>query len=422
MSKETLNPLESAQAQVKKACDKLGLEPAVYEILKEPQRVIELSIPIKMDDGTTKVFKGYRSAHNNAMGPTKGGLRFHPDVTRDEVKALSIWMTFKCSVAGLPYGGGKGGIAVDPEELSERELERLSRRFVDGMHAYLGEKIDIPAPDVNTNGQIMSWMVDEYCKITGEQKYGVFTGKPLYFWGSEGRNEATGFGVAVIARETLNKLGMDMKKTVFAVQGFGNVGSFSVKNIQRMGGKVVAVAEWSRLNGSFVLYNKDGLDYEDLAKFREENKDLYHYPNADRITNEEFWALDVDVLVPAALENSITKDIAETVKAKVILEGANGPTTLEADEVLYAKGATIIPDILANAGGVTVSYFEWVQNVYGLYWNEAEVEEKEDQTLVKAFNAIWDMKEKHGVTMRDASYMYSVKRVYETMKVRGWLI
>lgn len=317
---------------------------------------------------------------------------------------------------------GKGGIAVDPEELSERELERLSRRFVDGMHAYLGEKIDIPAPDVNTNGQIMSWMVDEYCKITGEQKYGVFTGKPLYFWGSEGRNEATGFGVAVIARETLNKLGMDMKKTVFAVQGFGNVGSFSVKNIQRMGGKVVAVAEWSRLNGSFVLYNKDGLDYEDLAKFREENKDLYHYPNADRITNEEFWALDVDVLVPAALENSITKDIAETVKAKVILEGANGPTTLEADEVLYAKGATIIPDILANAGGVTVSYFEWVQNVYGLYWNEAEVEEKEDQTLVKAFNAIWDMKEKHGVTMRDASYMYSVKRVYETMKVRGWLI
>lgn len=422
MSKETLNPLESAQAQVKKACDKLGLEPAVYEILKEPQRVIELSIPIKMDDGTTKVFKGYRSAHNNAMGPTKGGLRFHPDVTRDEVKALSIWMTFKCSVAGLPYGGGKGGIAVDPEELSERELERLSRRFVDGMHAYLGEKIDIPAPDVNTNGQIMSWMVDEYCKITGEQKYGVFTGKPLYFWGSEGRNEATGFGVAVIARVTLNKLGMDMKKTVFAVQGFGNVGSFSVKNIQRMGGKVVAVAEWSRLNGSFVLYNKDGLDYEDLAKFREENKDLYHYPNADRITNEEFWALDVDVLVPAALENSITKDIAETVKAKVILEGANGPTTLEADEVLYAKGATIIPDILANAGGVTVSYFEWVQNVYGLYWNEAEVEEKEDQTLVKAFNAIWDMKEKHGVTMRDASYMYSVKRVYETMKVRGWLI
>ncbi len=421
VSKETLNPLESAQAQVKKACDKLGLESYVYEILKEPQRVIELSIPVKMDDGTTRVFKGFRSAHNNAMGPTKGGLRFHPAVTRDEVKALSIWMTFKCSVAGLPYGGGKGGIIVDPEELSERELERLSRGFVDGLYRYLGEKIDIPAPDVNTNGEIMSWMIDEYCKLTGEQTIGVFTGKPLYFWGSEGRNEATGYGVAVAARETLKKLGMDMNETTFAVQGFGNVGSFSVKNLQRMGGKVVAVAEWDKLHGNYVIYNKEGLDYEDLAKYSEENRGLYDYPKAEAISTEEFWSLDVDVIVPAALENAITKDIAETVKAKVVLEGANGPVTIEADEVLIKKGVTVVPDIFANSGGVTVSYFEWVQNIYGYYWNEKEVEEKEDETMVKAFNAIWNMKEKHNVPMRDASYMYSVERVYKTMKVRGWV-
>lgn len=421
VSKETLNPLESAQAQVKKACDKLGLESYVYEILKEPQRVIELSIPVNMDDGTTRVFKGFRSAHNNAMGPTKGGLRFHPAVTRDEVKALSIWMTFKCSVAGLPYGGGKGGIIVDPEELSERELERLSRGFVDGLYRYLGEKIDIPAPDVNTNGEIMSWMIDEYCKLTGEQTIGVFTGKPLYFWGSEGRNEATGYGVAVAARETLNKLDMDMNKTTFAVQGFGNVGSFSVKNLLRMGGKVIAVAEWSKQQGNYVIYNKEGLDYEDLAKYNEENNGLYGYPKAEAISPEEFWALEVDVIVPAALENAITKDVAETLKAKVVIEGANGPVTIEADEVLNNKGVTIVPDIFANSGGVTVSYFEWVQNIYGYYWNEKEVEQKEDETMVKAFNAIWDMKEKHNVPMRDASYMYSVERVYKTMKVRGWV-
>lgn len=422
MNKETLNPLESARAQVKKACDKLGLEPAVYEILKEPQRLIEISMPIKMDDGTTRVFKGYRSVHNNAMGPAKGGLRFHPDVNRDEVKALSIWMTFKCSVAGLPYGGGKGGITVDPEELSERELERLSRRFVDGMYHYLGEKIDIPAPDVNTDGQIMSWMVDEYCKISGEQTYGVFTGKPLYFWGSEGRNEATGYGVAVMAREILKKLKMDINKTTFAVQGFGNVGSFSVKNIEKMGGKVIAIAEVNREYGSFVIYNENGLDYKAMANYKKETGSLYGYPDAESISKEDFWKLNVDVIVPAALENAITKSIAEEINAKVILEGANGPLTIQADQLLAEKGVTIVPDILANSGGVTVSYFEWVQNFYGLYWDEDEVEKKQDQNMVKAFNAIWEMKEEHGVSMRDASYMYSVDRVHKTMKVRGWLI
>ena len=421
MVKDSLNPLEGAQAQVKKACDALGLESSVYEILKEPQRVIELSIPVKMDDGSTKVFKGFRSAHNNAMGPSKGGIRFHPGVTRDEVKALSIWMTFKCSVAGLPYGGGKGGVIVDPEDLSERELERLSRGYVNGLGAYIGEKTDIPAPDVNTNGKIMSWMIDEYCKMTGEQTIGVFTGKPLYFWGSEGRNEATGYGVAVIGRETLKSLGMKMESTSFAIQGFGNVGSFSAKNIQRMGGKVVAVAEYNRRDGEYVIYNKDGLDYEDMAQYKEDHNTLCGYPKAESISTEEFWALDVDVLVPAALENAITYDVAETIQAKVILEGANGPTTIEADKYLNDKGVVIVPDILTNAGGVTVSYFEWVQNINGYYWSEEEVEEKEDETLVKAFNAIHATKEKHNVTFREASYMYSVHRVYKTMQVRGWL-
>lgn len=420
MTKESLNPLKNAQLQVKEACDKLNMEPEVYELLKEPQRFIEISIPVKMDDGTVKVFKGYRSQHNDAVGPTKGGVRFHPNVTPDEVKALSIWMTFKCSVTGIPYGGGKGGITVDPKELSKGELERLARGYVDGLYKYLGEKNDIPAPDVNTNGQIMAWMVDEYNKLVGHSAIGVITGKPVEFGGSKGRNEATGFGVAVVAREAAKKLGIDMKNAKIAVQGFGNVGRFTVKNIEKLGGNVVAVAEWCKEKGTYALYNEKGLKFEDLQAYMEKNGNLLGYPDAEEISLEDFWKLNVDIMIPAALENAITKDVAELINAKLVCEAANGPITPEADEVLNNKGIVVTPDILTNAGGVTVSYFEWVQNLYGYYWSEKEVEEKEEIAMVNAFNDIWKIKEEYDVPMRKAAYMHSIKKVAGVMKLRGW--
>lgn len=420
MAKESLNPLESAQKQVKAACDALGLDPAVYEILKEPQRMIEISIPVKMDDGTTKVFKGYRAVHNDAIGPGKGGIRFHPGVNPDEVKALSVWMTFKCGVMGVPYGGGKGGIKVDPQSLSQGELERLSRGYIQGLHKYLGEKIDIPAPDVGSNGQVMAWMADEYNKLTGESSLGVLTGKPVAWGGSEGRNEATGFGVSVITREAAKKFGIEIEGAKVAVQGFGNVGSYTVKNVQRQGAKIVAIGEWTPSIGTYALYNEDGLDFEDLKAYMDEHKNLVGYPKAKQISLDEFWKLEVDILIPAALENAITAEVAEKVNTKLICEAANGPITPEADEVLNKRGIPVTPDILTNAGGVTVSYFEWVQNLYGYYWSEKEVEEKQEVEMVKAFNDIWALKEEYDVTIREAAYMLSVKKVADVMKLRGW--
>jgi glutamate dehydrogenase len=420
MAKESLNPLESAQKQVKAACDALGLEPAVYEILKEPQRMIEISIPVKMDDGTTKVFKGYRAVHNDAIGPGKGGVRFHPGVNPDEVKALSVWMTFKCGVMGVPYGGGKGGITVDPLSLSQGELERLSRGYVQGLYKYLGEKIDIPAPDVGSNGQVMAWMVDEYNKLTGQSSLGVITGKPVAWGGSEGRNEATGFGVAIIAREAARELGIEMKGAKVAIQGFGNVGSYTVKNVQRQGAKIVAIGEWTPSIGTYALYNEEGLDFEDMKAYMDEHKNLVGYPKAKQISLDEFWELEVDILIPAALENAITAEVAEKVNPKLICEAANGPITPDADEVLKRRGIPVTPDILTNAGGVTVSYFEWVQNLYGYYWSEKEVEEKQEVEMVKAFNDIWALKKEYDVTVREAAYMLSVKKVADVMKLRGW--
>jgi len=379
MSKETLNPLASGQQQVKKACDALGLDPAVYELLKEPQRIIEITIPVRMDDGSIKTFKGYRSAHNDAVGPFKGGIRFHQNVNADEVKALSLWMSIKCQVTGIPYGGGKGGITVDPSELSQRELEQLSRGWVRGLWKYLGEKVDVPAPDVNTNGQIMAWMQDEYNKLSGEQTIGVFTGKPLSYGGSQGRNEATGFGVAVTMREAFKALGKDLKGATVAVQGFGNVGKYSVKNIMKLGGKVVAVAEFEKGKGAFAVYKEAGFTFEEL----------------------------------------------EAAKAAGSLTKVAGPITPEADEVLYKKGIVVTPDVLTNAGGVTVSYFEWVQNIYGYYWTEKEVEEKEERAMVDAFTPIWALKKEFDgkgqpISFRQATYMKSIKRIAEAMKIRGW--
>ena len=420
MSGKDVNVFEMAQSQVKNACDKLGMEPAVYELLKEPMRVIEVSIPVKMDDGSIKTFKGFRSQHNDAVGPTKGGIRFHQNVSRDEVKALSIWMTFKCSVTGIPYGGGKGGIIVDPSTLSQGELERLSRGYIDGIYKLIGEKVDVPAPDVNTNGQIMSWMVDEYNKLTGQSSIGVITGKPVEFGGSLGRTAATGFGVAVTAREAAAKLGIDMKKAKIAVQGIGNVGSYTVLNCEKLGGTVVAMAEWCKSEGSYAIYNENGLDGQAMLDYMKEHGNLLNFPGAKRISLEEFWASDVDIVIPAALENSITKEVAESIKAKLVWEAANGPTTPEADEVFAERGIVLTPDILTNAGGVTVSYFEWVQNLYGYYWSEEEVEQKEEIAMVKAFESIWKIKEEYNVTMREAAYMHSIKKVAEAMKLRGW--
>jgi len=420
MSNEKLNPFESAQSQIKSACDALGLEPAVYELLKEPQRVIEISIPVKMDDGSIKVFKGYRSMHNDAVGPGKGGIRFHLGVNMDEVKALSIWMTFKCCVTGIPYGGAKGGVTVDPQTLSKGELERLSRGYIQGLYKYLGEKIDVPAPDVNTNGQIMAWMTDEYIKLTGRNEIGVITGKPVEWGGSKGRNEATGFGVAVVAREFAKKYDIELKGAKVAIQGFGNVGSFTVKNVQGQGAKIVSIGEWARDVGTYAIYNEDGLDYEDMARYMKEHKNLVNYPNGKMITLDDFWELDVDILIPAALENAITAEVAEKINAKLICEAANGPITPDADVVLERRGIPVSPDILTNSGGVTVSYFEWVQNLYGYYWTEEEVVEKQEIAMIQAFNFIWKIKEEHDVTMRKATYMHSVKKIADVMKLRGW--
>ena len=416
MSKETLNPFEIAQKQVKAACEKLNADPAVYEILKNPMKVLEVSFPVKLDDGTIKTFTGYRSQHNNAVGPFKGGLRFHPAVTKDEVKALSTWMTFKCSVAGIPYGGGKGGMAIDPKKYSKAELERISRGFAEAISPLIGEKVDIPAPDVNTNGQIMSWMVDSYEKIVGHSAKGVFTGKPLEFGGSLARTEATGYGVHLAAKKALDKLNIDVKGATYAVQGFGNVGYYTAYYAYKDGAKIVAFS-----NTDVAIYNENGIDMEAVIKDYEENGRIVENKGYGKdFTNEELLELEVDVLAPCALENQITSENADRIKAKVITEGANGPTTPEADEILYKKGIVVIPDILANAGGVVVSYFEWVQNLQGYYWSFDEVQEKEDTVLSNAFKDVWSIADEFKVDLRNAAYMSSIRRIEKAMKFRGW--
>ena len=416
MAKETLNPFEIAQKQVKSACDKLNADPAVYEILKNPMRVLEVSFPVRLDDGTVKTFTGYRSQHNNAVGPFKGGLRFHPNVTRDEVKALSTWMTFKCSVAGTPYGGGKGGMAIDPKDYSKAELERISKGFATAISPIIGEKVDIPAPDVNTNGQIMSWMVEAYEKVAGKSTKGVFTGKPLEFGGSLARTEATGYGVHLTAKKALAKLNMDVKGATYAVQGFGNVGFYTAYYAHKDGAKIIAFS-----NSHVAIYNENGIDMEAVIKdFEESGRILTNKDYGKDITNAELLELEVDVLAPCALENQITSENADRIKAKVITEGANGPTTPEADEILFKKGIVVIPDILANSGGVVVSYFEWVQNLQSYYWSFEEVQQKEDALLSTAFEDVWALADEYKVDLRNAAYMKSIERISKAMKLRGW--
>lgn len=415
-AKETLNPFEIARKQVKTACDRLNADPAVYEILKNPRRVLEVSFPVKLDDGTVKTFTGYRSQHNNAVGPYKGGVRFHPNVNLDEVKALSIWMTIKCCVAGIPYGGGKGGITLDPRDYSEAELERISRAYSEAISPLIGEKIDIPAPDVNTNGKIMSWMVDAYENVVKKSAPGVFTGKPVEFGGSLARTEATGYGVNFAAVQALEKLGKDVKGATYAIQGFGNVGYHTGYYAHQSGAKVVAVS-----TVDVAIYNENGLDMEALFKeFQEKGFITNEAGYGKEISNAELLALDVDVLAPCALENQLTSENAGKVRAKIVVEGANGPTTPEADAILRQNGVLVVPDILANCGGVVVSYFEWVQNLQGYYWEFDEVQKKETVVLRRAFRDIWNLAQEYDVDLRTASYMMSIRRVEKAMKLRGW--
>ena len=415
-AKETLNPFEIARKQVKTACDRLNADPAVYEILKNPQRALEVSFPVKLDDGTVKTFTGYRSQHNNAVGPYKGGVRFHPNVNFDEVKALSIWMTIKCCVAGIPYGGGKGGITLDPRDYSEAELERISRAYAEAISPLIGEKIDIPAPDVNTNGKIMSWMVDAYENIVKKSAPGVFTGKPVEFGGSLARTEATGYGVNFAAVQALEKLGKDVKGATYAIQGFGNVGYHTGYYAHKAGAKIVAVS-----TVDVAIYNENGLDMEALFKEYQTNGFITNKAGYGKeISNAELLALDVDVLAPCALENQLTSENAGKVRAKIVVEGANGPTTPEADAILRQNGVLVVPDILANCGGVVVSYFEWVQNLQGYYWEFDEVQEKETVVLRRAFRDIWNLAQEYDVDLRTASYMMSIHRVEKAMKLRGW--
>ncbi|WP_338834939.1 Cryptic catabolic NAD-specific glutamate dehydrogenase GudB [Moorella humiferrea] len=410
------NPLLNAQQEIHKAVQALNLEPAVAAVLSEPQIFLEVSFPVKMDDGSIRVFKGYRSQHNNSLGPYKGGIRFHPEVNADEVKALSIWMSLKCAVLGLPLGGGKGGVKCNPKELSPRELEELSRAYIRSISQIIGPEKDVPAPDVYTNPQIMAWMADEFSKINNYNTFGVITGKPLEIGGSAGRSEATGRGCVFTIREACAKLNLSLKNAKVAIQGFGNAGSVAAKLLHQLGAKIIAATD-----SSGGAYNPEGIDPGALIEFKKQTGSVKGTPGTTNITNEELFALDCDIIVPAALENVITDAIAEKIKAKIIAEAANGPTTPEADRILQERGVLVIPDILANAGGVTVSYFEWVQNLYGYYWTEEEVNNRLEEMMVRAFNNVYQMYSDKNVSMRQAAYMVAVSRIAKAMKIRGWL-
>ncbi|CEH31010.1 glutamate dehydrogenase [Aneurinibacillus migulanus] len=415
-SEEVLNPYQIVQTQIENAAKILGLDRGIIDILKKPMRVLSVNFPVKMDDGSIRVFEGFRSQHNDAIGPTKGGIRFHPDVTMDEVKALSMWMSFKCGVVSLPYGGGKGGVICDPHEFSKGELERISRGFMESIADFIGPEKDIPAPDVYTNPQIMGWMMDTYSRITRAFNPGVITGKPLIIGGSKGRNEATARGCVYTIEEALKEAGKQMKGATVAIQGFGNAGRIAAELLAAQGCKIVAVSD-----SKGALYQPQGLDLTVVTQLKDSSTIMnydarYHLQQA-----EEILELDVDILVPAALENVITLKNAEKVKARIVAEAANGPTTPEADKILFQKGILVIPDILANAGGVTVSYFEWVQNLMNYYWSEEEVNHKLRDVMVHSYNEVSSLAKQYDVDFRTSAYMISLKRIAEAMQARGWV-
>jgi glutamate dehydrogenase (NAD(P)+) len=392
----------------------LNLEPGIWKILTHPKRQIIVSCPVQMDNGEIEVFTGYRVQYNITLGPAKGGIRYHPGVTLDEVTALAAWMTWKCAVAHIPFGGGKGGVICDPSRMSKRELEALTRRYVAEIIDSIGPEKDVPAPDVNTNDQIMAWVMDTYSMHVGHTETAVVTGKPVELGGSLGRREATGRGVTICAREAAKHAGFDIRQATVAIQGFGNVGSVSALLLSELGAKIVAITDW---RGG--VHNAKGLDVPALVEYTAGHKTVDAFPGAERISNHEFFALDVDVLVPAAIENQITRDNMRSIRARVVVEGANGPTTPEAHRHLHERGVLIVPDILANSGGVTASYFEWVQDRYGYFWTEKEVNDRLEAKMCEAFEAVIKTAERHKVDMRTAAYIVAIGRVAAVTRVRG---
>ncbi len=417
MATKDLNPFKIAQRQLKIATDMLGYPDEMYQALAEPMRTLEVSLTIRMDDGSLKTFRGFRCQYNDARGPCKGGIRYHPDETVDTVKALAAWMTWKCSVVNIPLGGGKGGIICNPKEMSPGEIERLSRAYIDQVGRIIGPMKDVPAPDVYTNPQIMAWMMDEFSKLHGFNVPGVITGKPIPLGGSEGRGDATARGCVYTTREAAKKLGTNLKGATVAVQGFGNAGQYCALLMEELvGSKTVAVSD-SRGG----VMNMDGIDAQKIVDWKNTTGRVGGFEGTEEISNKDLLEMDVDVLMPAALENVITKDNAGDVKAKIIAEAANGPTTPDADDILYKNGNFVVPDFLCNAGGVTVSYFEGVQNAMNYYWEEDEVHQKLDKKMTRAFHDVYDAHEKHSVHMRTAAYLVAIERVVEVMKLRGML-
>jgi glutamate dehydrogenase (NAD(P)+) len=409
-----INPWKVAQQQFDLAADHLSLDPGLRKVLREPRRELIVHFPVKMDDGSVQVFTGYRVQHNLGRGPAKGGIRYHQDVTLDEIKALAMWMTWKCAVVGIPYGGGKGGVIVDPKKLSLKELEGLTRRYATEISIIISPEKDIPAPDVNTNAQTMAWIMDTYSMHVGYTVPGVVTGKPIALGGSEGRTEATARGAVYCIVDAAAHRGLDLKGARVAVQGFGNAGSIAARLIRDEGATVVAVSD-----STGGIHAAGGLDVDRVIAWKKEHATVQGFPGTTDISNAEVLEIDCDILIPAALENQITARNADNIKASIVAEAANGPTTPEADEILYRKGVFTIPDILCNAGGVTVSYFEWVQDLNRDFWNEAEVNEKLKVIMTKAFRDTLMMSLKEEVNMRTAAYLLAVQRVADATAMRG---
>ena len=411
---EELNPFVIAQKQFETAAEHLKLDRGIRDVLKSPKRQLVVSIPVKMDNGDLRVFEGFRVQHNIARGPAKGGIRYHPNVTLDEVKALASWMTWKCATVNIPYGGGKGGVIVNPKELSQNELERLTRRYASEISIIIGPEQDIPAPDVYTNAQTMAWIMDTYSMTKGITSLGVVTGKPLALGGSLGRNEATARGCQFVIREACELKKIPLRGSKIVVQGFGNAGSIAAKLLHSDGARIIAVSD-----SQTGIFNGDGLDPLKVLAHKERSGSVKGYPGADTISNEKLLELPCDILVPAALENQIHAGNVDRIKAKIVAEAANGPTTPAADEVLHKNGIFFIPDILANAGGVTVSYFEWVQGLYAFFWEEEEVNQKLEKIMKRAFHEVHRTAEKYAVHMRTAAYILAVGRVAEATRLRG---
>jgi glutamate dehydrogenase (NAD(P)+) len=409
-----INPWHVAQQQFDIAADKLNLDPGLRQVLREPRRELHVTFPVKMDDGSVQVFRGYRVQHNLGRGPAKGGIRYHQDVSIDEVKALAMWMTWKCAVVGIPFGGGKGGVIVDPKKLSRRELENLTRRFATEISVLIGPERDIPAPDVNTNAQTMAWIMDTYSMHVGYTVPGVVTGKPISLGGSEGRNEATARGTVFCVVEASRHLGIDLKTSTVVVQGFGNAGSIAATLMVAEGAKVLAVSD-----STGGIHNPDGLDITRVISWKAEHGTVVGFPGSKEVSNAEILEIPCDVLIPAALENQITAANAEQINAKIVAEAANGPTTPEADDILFRRGVFMIPDILCNAGGVTVSYFEWVQDLNRDHWSEEIVNTKLHVIMTKAFRETYEIAQREQVNMRLAAYLLAVQRVADATAMRG---